>query len=461
MSVAEAKIKEMTDHTYGTWSRQKAWSTPMLVTDAEGIYFYNADGKQFTDFSSQLMCTNLGFKNKAVTEAIIKQAEKLPYVAPGFVTDAAIEAVEALRSVMASELSKLFFSTSGTEANEAAFKLVRQSKFPAYKIISRYHSYHGATAGSISATGDSRRWYAELARTQVPGVIFAPDNYCYRCPFDISYPDCKVQCARYLDYMIKEEGNVAAMIVEPVVGTNGRMVPPPEYYPLLRKICDENNVLLIADEVMSGWYRTGKLFAMEHWNVTPDIMTTAKGASAAYTPLAITATSDKVANFFDEELFCHGHTYAYHALATSAIPAAVEEYKKLYDSGLPQKAGEHLKHKLYALADKHICVGDVRGLGHFWALEIVKNRETKEPFDVKAEKFAGKALMPARIGAEAMKNGLYVASWYDTMVIAPPLIITEEQIDEAVSILDKALEVGDKEAVETDVPASRSAEFTK
>jgi len=155
MSVTEAKIKELTDHTYGTWSRQKAWSTPMLVTDAEGIYFYNDKGKPFIDFSSQLMCTNLGFKNNAVTEAIIKQAEKLPYVAPGFVTEAAIEAVEALRSVMPQELSKLFFSTSGTEANEAAFKLVRQSKFPAYKIISRYHSYHGATAGSISATGDS------------------------------------------------------------------------------------------------------------------------------------------------------------------------------------------------------------------------------------------------------------------------------------------------------------------
>jgi taurine--2-oxoglutarate transaminase len=446
MSVAEAKIKELTDHTYGTWSPQNAWSTPMLVTDAEGIYFYNAEGKPFIDFSSQLMCTNLGFKNKAVTEAIVKQAEKLPFVAPGFITEAAIDAVEALRSVLPPELSKMFFSTSGTEANEAAFKLVRQSKFPAYKIISRYHSYHGATAGSISATGDSRRWYAELARTQVPGVIFAPDNYCYRCPFDISYPDCKVQCARYLDYMIKEEGNVAAMIVEPVVGTNGRIIPPPEYYPILRQICDDNNVLLIADE-------------MEHWNVVPDIMTTAKGASAAYTPLAITATSDKVADFFDKELFCHGHTYAYHALATSAIPAAVSEYKKLFDSGEPQKAGEHLKQKFYDLADKHICVGDVRGIGHFWALEIVKNRKTKEPFDTKAEKFSGKALMPARIGAEAMKNGLYVASWYDTMVIAPPLIITEEQIDEAVSILDKALEIGDNEAVETDVPASRSCEY--
>lgn len=461
MSLAGAKIKELTDHTYGTWSRQKAWSTPMLVTDAEGIYFYNDKGKPFIDFSSQLMCTNLGFKNKAVIEAIIKQAEKLPYVAPGFVTEAAIEAVEALRSVMPQELSKLFFSTSGTEANEAAFKLVRQSKFPAYKIISRYHSYHGATAASISATGDSRRWYAELARTTVPGVIFAPDNYCYRCPFEISYPDCKVQCARYLDYMIKEEGNVAAIIVEPVVGTNGRIIPPPEYYPILRQICDENNVLLIADEVMSGWYRTGKTFAMEHWNVTPDIMTTAKGASAAYTPLAITATSDKVANFFDDELFCHGHTYAYHALATSAIPAAVKEYQTLFDSGAPQKASEHLKQRLYALADKHICVGDVRGIGHFWALEIVKNRKTKQPFDTKAEKFAGKALMPAQIGAEAMKNGLYVASWYDTMVIAPPLIIAEEQIDEAISILDNALKVGDKEAVETDVPASRSADYKK
>jgi taurine--2-oxoglutarate transaminase len=459
MSAAESKIKEMTDHTYGTWSNQKAWSTPMLVTDAEGIYFFNDKGKRFMDFSSQLMCTNLGFKNKAVTEAIVKQAEKLPYVAPGFITEAAIAAVEALRSVLPQELGKMFFSTSGTEANEAAFKMVRQSKFPDYKIISRYHSYHGATAGSISATGDSRRWYAELARTAIPGVIFAPDSYCYRCPFDLGYPDCKVQCARYLDYMIKEEGNVAAMIVEPVVGTNGRLVPPPEYYPILRNICDQNKVLLIADEVMSGWYRTGKVFAMEHWNVTPDIMTTAKGASAAYTPLAITATSDKIADYFEETLFCHGHTYAYHALAASAIPASVKEYQALYESGLPQKAAGHLKQKLFELADKHVCVGDVRGLGHFWALEIVKNRKTKEPFDTKAEKFSGKALMPARIGAGAMQNGLYVASWYDTMVIAPPLIITEEQIDEAIEILDKALEIGDKEAVETDVPASRSSEY--
>jgi len=453
------RIKEMTAHTYGTWNRQKTWSTPLLITDAEGIYFYDHTGKRYLDFSSQLMCSNLGHKNKVVIEAIVKQAEKLPYVAPLFITEILLEAVEALRSVIPEKLSKFFFSTSGTAANEAALKMVRQSQFPSYKVISRYHSYHGATAVGQSFTGDPRRWYAELARTVVDGVVFAPDNYCYRCPFGITYPECNVQCARYLDYMIKEEGNVAAMIVEPIVGTNGRMIPPPEYYPILRRICDENNVLLICDEVMSGWFRTGKLFAIEHWDVLPDILTTAKGASAAYTPVAITASTDKVANFFEEEVFCHGHTFAYHALAAAAIPAAISEHVKLMDSGLPQKASEHLKKRLYELADKHICIGDVRGVGHFWALEIVKNRKTKEPFDTKPDKFSGKALMTGKICGDAMQNGLYLSSWYDTLVITPPLIITEDQIDEAIAILDKSLEIADKETVETDVAASRSCEY--
>ena len=459
MSDAIAKIKELTDHTYGTWNRQCAWTTPLLITNAEGVYFYDDKGKSYIDFSSQLMCSNLGHKNKAVIEAIIKQAEKLPYIAPGFANEAAMAAVEALRSVMPQGLTKFFFSTGGTDANEAALKMVRQSKAPAYKVISRYHSYHGATPAGAAFTGDPRRWFAEQARCIVPGVRFAPDQYCYRCPFDLTYPDCKVQCARYLDYMIKEEGNVAAIVVEPVVGTNGRIVPPPEYFPMVRQICDENDVLLIADEVMSGWFRTGKAFAMEHWNVTPDVLTTAKGSSAAYTPVGITVSSDAVAEYFEEELFCHGHTYAYHPLAASAIPAAVAEYTKLFDSGLPQRASQHLQQKLYELAENHHCIGDVRGIGHFWALEIVKNRKTKEPFDYKADKLSGKTLMTAQIAADAMPQGLYMAAWYDTLVIAPPLIITEEQIDEAISILDKSLKVGDKAAVETDVAASRSCEY--
>ncbi|MBW2298133.1 MAG: aspartate aminotransferase family protein, partial [Deltaproteobacteria bacterium] len=311
----------------------------------------------------------------------------------------------------------------------------------------------------MAFTGDPRRWPVEKVRYTVGGVCFAPDCYCYRCPFGQTYPECKVQCARYLDYMIKEEGNVAAIIVEPVVGTNGRLVPPPEYFPMLRKICDENDVLLIADEVMTGWYRTGTPFAMQNWDVLPDIMTTAKGCTSAYTPLGITATTKDVADFFEDEFFCHGHTYAYHALSLSAVKPAVQEYNKLIGSGLPQRVSKYLKEKLFELADKHPCVGDVRGLGHFYALEIVKNRETREPFDVKADKISGKALMTAKISGDAMKNGLYVVPWYDTLTIAPPLIITEAEVDTALAILDKALEIGDQDAAKTDVPASRSSEF--
>jgi taurine--2-oxoglutarate transaminase len=460
MSDLATRVTEFSSHSYHTWSRQKGWKA-LFIKDAEGIYFYDDKGKRYIDFSSQLMCSNLGHKNKAVIEAIVKQAEKLPYMMPGFTTDAVVEAVEALQTVMPKQLSKFFFSTSGTEANEAAVKMVRQCRFPAYKVISRYKAYHGSTAASITLTGDPRRWYAEQARCTVEGVRFAPDNYCYRCPFELSYPQCNVQCARYVDYMIREEGNVAAMIVEPVVGTNGRMVPPPEYYPILRKACDDHHVLLIADEVMSGWFRTGKPFAMEHWNVLPDILTTAKGASAAYTPLAITATTDAVAGFFENEVFCHGHTYAFHPLAAAAIPAAIKELKKVVDSGLTDRVATHLKKRLYELADKHICVGDVRGIGHFWGFELVKNRKTKEPFDTKADKFSGKALMTGRVGADAMSRGLYISPWYDTLVVAPPLIITESQVDEALSILDKSLEIADKEAVDTGVPVSHSSEYRK
>lgn len=459
MNLAEKRIQEFTAHTFGTWNRQKAWKNPLLIQDAEGVYFFDHKGKSYLDFSSQLMCSNLGHKNPAIIEAIVKQAEKLPYISPTFANESSMAAIEALNTVLPKGLHKSFFCTSGTEANEAALKMVRQFKTPAYKVISRYHSFHGATPSSAAFTGDPRRWFSEQARCTIEGVLFAPDHYCYRCPFALTYPDCNVQCARYLDYMIKEEGNVAAVIVEPVVGTNGRIVPPPEYFPLLRKICDENRVLLIADEVMSGWFRTGKPFAIQHWGVTPDILTTAKGATGAYTPLGITAASDEIANFFEESLYCHGHTYAYHPLAASAIPAAVSEYQRLMGSGLPQRVSREIQKRLYQLADKHICIGDVRGIGHFWALEIVKNRATKEPFDVKADKLSGKVLMTGKIAADAMQNGLYLAPWYDTLVIAPPLIITEDQIEKGMAVLDKSLKIGDAEAVACDVTASHSSEY--
>ena len=457
MAKSEEQIRAIAEHTYGTWKAQKGWKKPTYIKDAEGVYMYDTNDKRYLDFSSQLMCTNLGHKNQVIIEAIVKQAKKLPYIAPIFAQEALESATEALLTVMPAGLDKFFFSTSGTEANEAALMIVRQYMSPSYKIISRYHSYHGATVAGMSFTGDPRRWFAERARYTLPGVCFAPDAYCYRCPFGLNYPGCDIQCAEYVDYMIKEEGNVAAMLVEPVPGTNGRMVPPPEYFPRLRKICDENGVLLITDEVMSGWHRTGPVWAAQNWNVVPDIITTAKGCTNAYTPVGLTVTSRKIADFFEEEPLIHGHTYAFHPLALAAVAPSVAEFKKLMATGLPQKVSPHLARRLYELEDRHECIGDARGIGHFWALEIVKNRKTREWFNTKADKFR-KALMTDGIAAEAMKLGLYMQAWYDTLIIAPPLIITEAQVDEGIEILDRALAIADQEVVHTDTPGARSSE---
>lgn len=459
MSIQEDKIKKLAKHTFGTWNRQSAWASPIMVKDAQGVYFYDHNDKPYIDFSSMLICSSLGHKNQAIIEAIVKQAESLPYVAPGFVSQTTFDALEAIQSMMPEGLEKFFFSTSGTEANDGALVMTRQSQAPKYKILSRYHSFHGATPAGMAFTGDPRRIPTERARYTVEGVHFAPDCYCYRCPFGQTYPECGVQCAKYVDYMIKEDGNIAAMIVEPVVGTNGRIVPPPEYFPMLRKICDDNNVLLIADEVMTGWFRTGKKFAVDHWNIVPDIMTTAKGCTSAYTPVGITAANKKVADFFEDEMFCHGHTYAYHALCLSAIPPAIAEYKKLEASGVINEGSKYLKNELYKLAEKHECIGDVRGIGHLWGFELVKNRKTKEAFNVKEDKITGAPLMTGKVSGECLKNGLYILAWYDNLVIAPPLTITKDEIDKAVHILDNALTIADQEVVSTGVEVSRSSEY--
>jgi len=442
------KLKSLiTRHTYGTWRPQSSWKSPLFITRAEGTHFYDESGQAYLDFSSQLMCSNLGHVNEAIVEAICRQARELPYVFPGLACEAKARAVERLLEVMPHGLDQFFFSTSGTEANEAALKIIRQymGNQSKYKVISRYRSYHGSTAGSIALTGDPRRWFAEPA-SSISGVIFAPDAYCYRCPFQLEYPDCSLQCAEYVDYMIKEEGNVAAIFVEPVVGTNGVIVPPNEYFPRLREIADKKDVLLVVDEVMAGWFRTGKCFAIEHWGVIPDILTTAKGCSGAYTPVGVTATTSKIRDYFEERFFSHGHTYAMHPLAIAAIPAAIDEYKKLMASGLPQKVSEHLGRQLAALMDVHVCIGDVRGLGHFWAVELVKDRKTKEPFNTKADKAALKPLTVSMLTAEMLKRGLYVAGWYNHFIIAPPLIVTVDEIDEGLRIFSEVLAAADEQS---------------
>src|SRR6185312_7256008 len=321
------EVKELTvNHTYGTWRKQKGWN-PLQIVEAEGCYFSDPNGKRYLDFSGQLMCLTLGHQNPAVIQAIVEQAHELAYISPGYATTVRATLSQLLLEVLPKGLEKFFFTTSGTDANEAAFKIARMATGKS-KIISRYRSYHGSTAGSIAATGDPRRWAMEPAGKGA-GFIFAPEVNCYKCPIGHTYPGCGIACAEYMEHMIRNESDVAAVIVEPVVGTNGVLVPPKEYMPRLREICDENQVLLIADEVMSGWCRTGKWFAMDHWGVVPDILTTAKGITNAAIPLGLCATTAKIAEYFDDHFFSHGHTYEAHPLTLAPAVASIKEMKRL------------------------------------------------------------------------------------------------------------------------------------
>jgi taurine---2-oxoglutarate transaminase len=439
---SEEIIEITSKHTYGTWRYQKGWR-PLHIVDAEGCYFTDSTGKKYLDFSAQLMCVNIGHKNKAVIKSIAEQAEKLCYVAPGYATDVRAELSKLLLEVLPKGLEKFYFSTSGTEANEAAIKIARMYTGK-YKIISRYNSYHGSTAASIAATGDPRRWAVEPAG-KIDGVIFAPECNCYRCPLGQNYPDCNIACADYIEHMIRNEGNVAAVIVEPVVGTNGVLVPADEYLPKLRKICDDNNVLLIADEVMSGWGRTGKWFAVDNWNINPDILTTAKGITSAYVPLGLTATTMKIADFFNDHYFAHGHTYEAHPLTLAPAIAAINEIKRLNLIERAVEMGKYLGEKLNGLKEKHKSIGNVRGKGLFWAVEIVKDKKSKEPFNVKEDKVAGRPLAVDKVTGVMMKNGVYMQGWISHFVIAPPLIITKQEIDSAIKVFDEALIIADNE----------------
>ncbi|MRG96296.1 aminotransferase class III-fold pyridoxal phosphate-dependent enzyme [Polyangium spumosum] len=435
-------ITELTArHTYGTWRAQRGWK-PLHVTKAEGCHFWDASGKRYLDFSSQLVCSNLGHQNQAVIDAICAQAKELAFIGPSYTCDIRAKAALKMLEVMPAGLDKFFFATSGTEANEAAIKIARLYTGK-HKIIARYTSYHGSTAGSIAATGDMRRWFVEPTG-KIPGVIFGPEANCYRCPLQQKPDTCATACADYLAYMIDHEENVAAVLVEPIVGTNGVLVPPPDYMPRLAELAKKRGVLLIADEVMTGWGRTGKWFAMEHWGVTPDILTTAKGVTNAAMPLGVVATSRAIADHFDDNFFAHGHTYEAHPLTLAPAVAAIDEYKRLGLIERSAKMGELLGQKLKALAAKHPSIGDVRGLGLFWAVELVKDRTTKEPFNTPQDKAARKPLVIDAVAGEMMKRGVTVLSWVSHLVIAPPLIVTEAELDEGIAALDAALSIADE-----------------
>jgi taurine---2-oxoglutarate transaminase len=446
VSIEQLSSQEVVDTTrqlnYGTWRYQKGW-TPLHIVDAKDCHFIDSAGKRYLDFSAQLMCVNLGHKNPTVIEAIVEQARTLPYIAPGYATTARAELSQLLLEVLPKGLVKFFFATSGTEANEAAIKIARMFTGKT-KIIARYRSYHGSTMASIAATGDPRRWPLEPG-AKGQGVIFAPEVNCYRCPIKHEYPGCNIACVDYLEHMIENESDVAAVLVEPVVGTNGVLVPPPEYFPRLREICDRRGVLLIADEVMSGWGRTGQWFALDNWNVQPDILVTAKGITSAYVPLGLCATTARIAAHFDDHYFAHGHTYEAHPMTLAPAIATIREMQRLNLVERARTVGQYLGEKLKALAQDHPCIGQVRGLGLFWAVDLVKNRATKEPFNTMADKLAGTPLVVDQVAAEMMKNGVAVAPWISHLVFAPPLIIEKEDIDFGVGVLDRALTIADRQ----------------
>ena len=436
----EEQRRIVRETNYVTWRRQGGWN-PLLVTRAEGSKFWDSDGKEYLDFSSQLVATNLGHANPRVSEAIAEQARTLPYLAPGMTSPARAELSRRLREIVPSGLDHFFFSTSGTEANEAALKIARAVTGRS-KIVSRFRSYHGATAASISVTGEFRRRVIERHQ-KVPGTVFAPDCYCYRCPFDLTYPSCGVRCAEAVDEQIAREGDVAAMIVEPVVGTNGVLVPVPEYLPKIREITRRHEVLLIADEVMSAWGRIGEWFAVQRWGVTPDLLTTAKGITGAAVPLGLTATSAPIHDAFRERYFPHGHTYEAHPITLAPAVAAIDEYRRLGLIERSRREGEYLLAQLRALLERHPSIGDVRGIGLFAAVELVRDRSTKEPFNTEDDKIAGRPLVVDAVVQEMMRHGVYCIGWVSHLVIAPPLIVTREEIDRGVAVLDTALRVAD------------------
>jgi taurine--2-oxoglutarate transaminase len=424
------------EYTFFSWSIQ-GQTNPIPVEKAEGIYFWDTNGKRYIDFSSQLMNTNIGHQHPKVVKAIQDQAAKLCFVHPGNATEPRGLLGKKLAEVTPGNLKKTFFTLGGAEANENAIKIARFYT-GRHKILARYRSYHGATHGSIALTGDYRRLAVEPA---MPGGVHFLDPFCYRCPFGQKKESCKRECISHLEEVIRYEGpdKIAAVIMEGVVGSNGLIVPPDDYWPRVREICSKYGILLISDEVMSGWGRTGKWFAVDNWDVTPDIITTAKGITSGYVPLGAVIVSEPIAKFFDDKYLFAGLTYNGHALACAAAVATIAVYEEDHLIENAVRVGKHLGQALEGIKTRHPSVGDVRYIGLFSTIELVANRDTKEIF--------APSLMAA-VGKVLRENGLFtfiMANNMGSMVfVVPPLCITKEQLDEGMVIVEKGLEVADK-----------------
>ena len=435
--VADAK-----QYVLHSWSVQDALD-PVPVAGAEGRYFWDFDGKRYLDFASQLVNVSIGHQHPKVVAAIKEQAEKLCTIGPPMATEPRSTLARMLAEVTPGDLAMSFFTNGGAEANENAIKLARWYT-GRHKVIARYRSYHGATAGAMTLTGDPRRWPAEPG---ISGVVRMLDPYTYRCP--AGHPDPCPVCtgAPHLEEILQYEGahTVAAVILETVTGTNGIIVPPDGYLQAIREVCDRHGILLIADEVMAGFGRTGRWFGVDNWDVVPDILTLAKGINSGYVPLGAMVVREPIANWVRDKYFAGGLTYSGHPLACASAVASIEAFK---EEGIVENAAEMggvFAEQLRGLQEKHPSIGEVRGLGCFWGLELVKDRETREPlvpFNATGEAFAP----VARVAKAALERGLYLMTHWNVVMVCPPLTITREEVEEGISILDEALTVADEYA---------------
>ncbi len=424
------KIKALDKaHHIHSWSIQSQLD-PMVFDHGLGAVIWDAEGNRYLDFSSQLVNLNTGHQHPEVVSAIQEWAGKCCYIGPGVAYESRSMLVEKMAGITPEGINHFFFTLGGAESNENAIKMARQFTGK-NKIISRYRSYHGASAGAIALTGDPRRWPTEPG---MAGVLKVLDPYCYRCPFSREFPSCNLQCAEHVREVMMYEGakdHVAAMIVEGITGTNGVFLPPEGYYRRLREICDEFEVLLICDEVMSGFGRTGKWFAFENWDIEPDIITMAKGITNGTVPMGATFVTGEIFDAFMNgpenaiELF-HGYTYSAHPLAVAAALATLDTYA---EEGLLTRADElapYWEEKIHAFRGlPHVI--DIRNYGLVGAIEFAAH-----PVGVGKRGY--------KVFVDAYEKGLLVRASGDIIAVAPPLIISKEQIDELFAILRGVLE---------------------
>ena len=445
MAVVDTNRVKADDARYvlHSWSVRSAID-PIPVAGAEGRYFWDFEGKRYLDFASQLVNVNIGHQHPKIIAAIKEQADKLATIGPPLANESRSRLGRLLAEVTPGDLRMSFFTTSGAEANENAVRLARLYT-GRHKIIARYRSYHGATHAAISLTGDPRRWPNEPG---MPGVVRMLDPYPYRC--SAGHPDPCPVCtgAPHLEEILQYEGaqNVAAVFMETVTGTNGVLPPPDGYLQSIREVCDRHGILLVFDEVMAGFGRTGRWFACENWDVVPDIITVAKGINSGYVPLGAMIFREPIADWVRDKFFQGGLTYAGHPLACASAVASIEAYQ---DEGVVENAaevGSYLGEQLQGLAGRHRSIGEVRGLGCFWGVELVKNRETREmlvPYNA-----SGEAAAPvARLAKAALERGLYLMTHWNVIMVVPPLTITREEVDEGIAVLDEVLSIADEHAV--------------